>query len=612
MYPPSSERLESAGITHEAHRFFVLRWNEIFDEFTFDSWQVRSSNLKTILEEILNSCQVVDKIHNHHPNIEMLIAEAIRAAQNDEIICEFFPFVHSYLNDLKTIYKDGVKKKDGYDTQLLQRTTQVILGNLTGYRSKLFDCLNDTIANPPTKFKIKLYSLSLSLGIELTAMGYSLSELRDSLKILLNPDEEDFSQRFNSFLDSYSGVKKSYTCFFHISLPKGAYKFPEMPGQDMEITKARPENLPTGAEREFYEKDKKSFIGIVKTSALDAYSAKYMCEQKIEDYFAVAKIYQVSQDLAVRGSITLVRDDEGNCQCLKLDSSRTRYIRDSGRPVQNISAFTKLLNELGQDDSNQILASLQYHKLAISAPTDEAKFINLWIGMESLVQGGEGSVISRITDYMPPTNSLDYIFQMMKFLPISIKGLWRSKDTGDIRSHLSRSNRHILHPADMLAIFLSDPKGELVNKFCELISDNPLLLFRTERLWESYFKSPEKLADSIELHNKNVTWQLCRIYRARNEIMHQGRHLLGLRQLMQHLHTYYATTIHALIHDLKKSPSWSIIDAFEHRRRLYDHFLQRLKNYNDNPICAESLLHPAQILKSRFREPAWKIPQEDE
>jgi len=68
---------------------------------------------------------------------------------------------------------------------------------------------------------------------------------------------------------------------------------------------------------------------------------------------------------------------------------------------------------------------------------------------------------------------------------------------------------------------------------------------------KSYFKSPQDLAGSIKLHNKNIEWQLCRIYRARNHIMHQGSHLFGLRQLIQHLHTYYATTIHVLIHDLK-------------------------------------------------------------
>ena len=324
MNPPSRETLEAAGITNEAHRFFVLRWNEIFDEFTFDSWQVRSSNLKAILKEILNSCEVVEKIHAHHPNIEMLIAEATRAAQNDEIICQFFPFVNGYLQDLGNIYSEKVKNKENIETRLLKRATLVILGNLVNYRARLFDCLRNIIANPPQKYKIKLYSLTLSLGIELTAMGYSLSELRNSLNKLLNPDVQNFSKRFDDFLGYYSGKEKFYTCLFHISLPKWAYRFPDLSGNDIEITKERPAAFTTDAEKKFYVKDQQSFIAIVKISALDAYSAKYLCEQKVEAYFAVSKIYQISQDLKYKRHAALVKDENGETQCLKLDSSRTR------------------------------------------------------------------------------------------------------------------------------------------------------------------------------------------------------------------------------------------------------------------------------------------------
>jgi len=55
MKRPTKDFFIDAGITDPAHQFFVLRWYEIFDEFTFDSWQVRSSNIKTILGEILVS-----------------------------------------------------------------------------------------------------------------------------------------------------------------------------------------------------------------------------------------------------------------------------------------------------------------------------------------------------------------------------------------------------------------------------------------------------------------------------------------------------------------------------------------------------------------------------
>ena len=81
-----------------------------------------------------------------------------------------------------------------------------------------------------------------------------------------------------------------------------------------------------------------------------------------------------------------------------------------------------------------------------------------------------------------------------------------------------------------------------------------------------------------------------RIYRLRNNIVHQGKNFPETRQLVNHLHAYFIRTIHTIIHDLKMNQSWGINDVFEHRIMLYDYFKSRLKNYNCDPFPKDFIL----------------------
>ena len=59
MFFPKQETRDEWEIKEDLHKFFFLRWQEIFDETTFDSWQVRPCNLTSLLDELLIAIDVV-------------------------------------------------------------------------------------------------------------------------------------------------------------------------------------------------------------------------------------------------------------------------------------------------------------------------------------------------------------------------------------------------------------------------------------------------------------------------------------------------------------------------------------------------------------------------
>jgi len=95
--------------------------------------------------------------------------------------------------------------------------------------------------------------------------------------------------------------------------------------------------------------------------------------------------------------------------------------------------------------------------------------------------------------------------------------------------------------------------------------------------------------------------------------MHTGVRPPRIRQLIQHLHSYYILAMHGLIHDLKNHNEWGIEHAFENRLLIYDLLISGLKNFEDNPLTAEELLYPSRMLIRKDgseRKPAWVIAKD--
>ena len=337
---------------------------------------------------------------------------------------------------------------------------------------------------------------------------------------------------------------------------------------------------------------------MVKVSSCDPYSARDIAEQTLESIFAVCKLYQVSKLAKIKHDLVLVREKLGNGKSyiIEPDISRLGYIRDAKKPTESIELFAKLQGKLRTEDADQIMASMQYHKMAMYASTDDSRLVNLWIAMESLIGRSNRNIIDTICHYVPVSIATDYVYQIARNFPIAIRKFWRNSETESLRTMLNSSTEHILEPRDLLNILLDKEEGDLINNFYEFVKDNPLLLFRIHYLRQRVFKSPKTLSKAIDTHRLNIDWQLRRIYRARNHVMHRGVCVPQTRQLIQHLHTYYINEINTIINDLVWHPNWGIPEALEHRLLLYEMLQKRLKDHEKSPISQEEILKPFKIL----------------
>jgi hypothetical protein len=137
-----------------------------------------------------------------------------------------------------------------------------------------------------------------------------------------------------------------------------------------------------------------------------------------------------------------------------------------------------------------------------------------------------------------------------------------------------------------------------------LVSDSPLLRFRIERVRSVKLSGPAALRQSLEAYCRRVEWQLRRIYRARNHVIHRGQCPAGSRQLIQHLHSYLVLCVHALVYDLAQHSGWNIRDALEFRRVAHQTQCAFLKPGGCD-LSQANLLDPVRALGPVSGTPAW-------
>jgi hypothetical protein len=165
--------------------------------------------------------------------------------------------------------------------------------------------------------------------------------------------------------------------------------------------------------------------------------------------------------------------------------------------------------------------------------------------------------------------------------------------------------RIAIEPGPLAELLLDDARAGRLFGLC---ANNPLLIYRLNRMREQ-IKSASELKRSLEVHRERVGWQLGRIYRARNSLVHRGLLPPRAEHLIQHLHTYLSMTLHYLVREIGDSALLTVTAAFARRRALYDAYLSKIvdksltfRNLTFEGTCwqtaAETPIWPATLLEA--------------
>lgn len=544
-----------------AQKFFIERSIELLFRGTMDSYRVRVRNPKTIMTELRDTILAFERnqikhfisIANSDKNKYALKNEAIDCLALQPNYLIFKTFSHSYFDILlKNLTENNYKQ--------VKDCLSILLSENENYLDKVIAGLKTLLLKNPTdqtEQYILMGELDVTLGIlftELLEIGFSkefLSRFIFSVFVNKLDDSVEFQSKIDDFLDRIQNTLGDYAIIFRVDTTKKVREAIQSIEKDATISDDLKEFGSLNSLPEF-----------IKFSISAKSRCFIKCNVKTPDYLAglkkakailaenldVLNLGFADEQLNIHSRVLVV--DSNNPTEAQFQESKNfldgRYKVTKDHYQDFIDKLPILNNnpKIIQETKEKIKSAIRYLRLGNQSTEVEHKFINYWIGLEYLFSNYESNnTINRIKDYLVACHSLSYV----------------KRNTFDFYKSIQQLN---ISDIEKITGYDVDPIKCLVNQdFYKsianlFISDHPLAAYRSYCLNKHLFSDESKgtsIKQYVEKHQKNFLIHLTRIYRLRNEIIHDAATNTNNESIASNLRYYLTFILNGVIDYLSKS-----------------------------------------------------------
>ncbi|MDP3397198.1 MAG: hypothetical protein Q8S57_11125 [Methanoregula sp.] len=531
--------------------FFAQTIREMVSRYTIDSYKAPVFNSHSICGEILDVINEIEQGFLHERGLDPLKEELIWNLQDDPVVRKLLGYRFApIMDELKQA--DSPKK-----IQSIIKPIQNLIE--INYLHEIHNQLIECVIFP--KQKDKITQLSKIFISELVFDGYSQEYLHQEIMYFFFSNQKIHNiNQLDAFFKKFSFKKENWDVYF-----RGDDNFSYLEKQDifdnLEIldNKISPrKGFP--AEIKFFEENEKYplILFFKDIEALDPYDAREHCEsilRHLNDLSGLnthrTKLEWFSQSLVYSKSHFFNVIDDYSVMHKTKDSEICEV-------KSNIDELVSILIKLDSESMYLIWNSLSMHSGAIQSQRSENQLMNLWTSLETLLPAPPSSQKTRIVHFLNsfgPFLGRKYLQKLIKDLLNELRFELGEKLDG----FLSKVPEGSSDFEKLSAVLSIKENKHLKDELCLQVGKNFLLRNKVHTLNKKLI-TKKRILETIETHNKRVRWQLQRIYRARNLIVHKGSKLLYLDQLVENLHSYYHS-VFSLIQEIQYD--YDNIDSLE-------------------------------------------------
>ncbi len=191
-----------------------------------------------------------------------------------------------------------------------------------------------------------------------------------------------------------------------------------------------------------------------------------------------------------------------------------RVFDGSAKPL-----LVHLVEDYDNESFGRVRRSLNLHGTAVGASDAENQLISLWSALEALLplsNSGSRKRISQVLEFVQPVMTYSLFPRLIQYYVSDL----RRWDLGKANSALGRAHGDSLFE-QATTLLACDEYRPLRDELYAAMGSNPLLRHRTMILHEM-MDSPEAVEHSLRQYSVAVEWNLRRVYRARNSVVHSG------------------------------------------------------------------------------------------
>jgi hypothetical protein len=353
-----------------------------------------------------------------------------------------------------------------------------------------------------------------------------------------------------------------------------------IPTFDLNILDELPDTVsPLAKKEKIILEENEVWVEVLDIEAFDRHTARMKAESKLDMVRDLFLLFSHKNRIEWRGdSIITQCCDETPILIRKPKNSMEKcFDLRSKEAALRLNRMIKSINLEGKNFT-KFHRAVDLHALGSANDLPENQLLNIWIALETLVPShvsGGGKVVKIVNGIMPILLK-NYLKRLVERLTGDLVR-WNRAKISKILRKIPDSKGKSLYLKVLELITVSTHKELLSELYSEL--DNFYLL--KNRVFEltDLFKKPENLIKKIELHEKKVSWQIRRIYRTRNLIVHSGRSLEYIDTLIENAHDYLDQTMNTIIeYSCGMLDVYSLEQAFDMAKIEYEVYISEIKN----------------------------------
>lgn len=551
-------------------KFFAQRLDEMLFDYTLDSYKPSALNAPYLAKEALSLVSDIEEGTIDFANLSHVLEELVWSVQNDKIAKGLLDADIEYYT---AIANEGELPSLKLRLEVLDRTI-----NASRYIKAVIETLEQKIAS---KEKASIDALSRTLVTTLINLGVSKQHLYNSVLDSFFYEGHPIADldASKSFFDRISPKIHGFDVLLLVSK-----NIREVSSSMKAFRLAMPEDLPEAVREEagrrgFEPTEDEVYVQSVGVDSKDAYSARQWAIEHLDNLGDLLALFQHRSRITWRHEAIVTQ---------KCCGKETRWITPPRGPMEKAADLrpekaAKELNLLLKSFSAKGLSFRKFNRVAdihgicINHSVVDNQLVNIWTALETLTPA-QRTGHSKIANTTAAT---------LPFLMHAYTGRLVQQFTYDLLNWDKWRAKKLLHkvPCDpktpligksLRLLCLSENEG-LRTQLYEHLKDFHLLRYRAFRLSET-LSDRKKLRDLLATHEKKVAWQIRRIYRTRNLIVHSGRNPPPyIDTLVENGHDYLDTIVFEVMRISCGAYSATTIEqVFEIAKIRYHDFLRKL------------------------------------
>lgn len=258
------------------------------------------------------------------------------------------------------------------------------------------------------------------------------------------------------------------------------------------------------------------------------------------------------------------------------------YVKDS-RPQKAQELLSEALTSVSfvrGPDRSRYLSLISMHGLSLQSTASDSQLINIWTCLETIAppkhRVGNTSNVSNVIDSVIPVLMLGYVKRIVLTLFFDLARWDRSKLTSAFNQFGEFKAKDSVGKLVEIITDLSRPTA-LEYMLAELDTFE-LLRYRLYSV-AKLMRDKKLLMAQMDSHEKNLRWQLHRIYRVRNKIVHAGMSSSYIKYLVENAHQYYDDVFDFCLGVSSNLPDINTFDlCFSYAKKNYQFYIEMMKS----------------------------------